>query len=88
MRSLSAAGSSYLTFVRTILTSRCFLRTSYLVHGLERLLHQADAVKQAEVLGIAERTMARWISNLVQIHDLERISHGIYRKINPINHSA
>ena len=47
-----------------------------------------DAVKQAEVLGIAERTMARWISNLVQTHDLERISHGIYRKINPINHSA
>ena len=77
---MSAAGSSYLTFVRTILTSRCFLRTSYLVHGLERLLHQADAVKQAEVLGISVRTMEKWIDKFVQSTDIVRVMHGKYQK--------
>ena len=47
-----------------------------------------DAIEQAQVLGIAERTMARWISNLVQTNDIERFSHGVYHKTKHINHSA
>jgi hypothetical protein len=40
-----------------------------------------DAVKQAEVLGIAERTMERWLLKLVQSADIERIGQGIYKKV-------
>ena len=39
-----------------------------------------DAVKQAEVLGIAERTMERWLSKMVQSADIERIGQGSYKK--------
>jgi hypothetical protein len=47
-----------------------------------------DAVKQAEVLGIAERTMERWLLKLVQSTDLERIGQGKYKKVMPRNVSA
>ena len=38
-----------------------------------------DAVKQAEVLGISIRTMERWLLELVQSADIERIGQGIYK---------
>ena len=47
-----------------------------------------DAVKQAEVLGIAERTMERWLLKLVQSADIERIGQGIYKKVTLKNASA
>jgi hypothetical protein len=47
-----------------------------------------DAVKQAEVLGIAERTMERWLLKLVQSADIERIGQGIYKKVALKNASA
>jgi hypothetical protein len=47
-----------------------------------------DAVKQAEVLGIAERTMERWLLKLVQSADIERIGQGIYKKVMLKNASA
>ena len=47
-----------------------------------------DAMKQAEVLGIAERTMERWLLKLVQSADIERIGQGIYKKVALKNASA
>ena len=39
-----------------------------------------DAVKQAEVLGVAESTMKRWLTKYVQTSDIERIGQGLYKK--------
>ena len=39
-----------------------------------------DAVKQAEVLGISEDTMKRWLTKYTQSNDLQRIEQGKYRK--------
>ena len=39
-----------------------------------------DAITQAEVLGIAERTMERWLSKSVQSADVEHVGQGIYKK--------
>ena len=47
-----------------------------------------DAVKQAEVLGISIRTMERWLLELVQSADIERIGQGIYKKVALKNASA
>ena len=47
---------------------------------LPETFSKQDAVVQANVLGIAERTMSRWISNYVQSNDIEKVSHGLYRK--------
>ena len=44
--------------------------------------------RQAEVLGIAERTMERWLLKLVQSADIERIEQGIYKKVALKNASA
>lgn len=39
-----------------------------------------DAVKQAEVLGVAESTMKRWLTKYVQTSDIERVGQGSYKK--------
>ena len=39
-----------------------------------------DAVKQAEVLGVALSTMERWITKSVQTAHIERLTIGLYRK--------
>ena len=39
-----------------------------------------DAVKQAEVLGISEDTMKRWLTKYTQSNDLQRIEQGKYKK--------
>ena len=39
-----------------------------------------DAITQAEVLGVAEITMKRWLTKYVQTSDIERIGHGLYKK--------
>ena len=39
-----------------------------------------DAVKQAEVLGVALSTMERWITKSVQTAHIERLTTGLYRK--------
>ena len=40
-----------------------------------------EAVKQAEVLGVALNTMERWISKSAQTAHIERLATGLYRKI-------
>ena len=39
-----------------------------------------DAVKQANVLGVALSTMERWITKSVQTAHIERLTTGLYRK--------
>ena len=39
-----------------------------------------DAVKQAEVLGISEDTMKRWLTKYTQSNDLQRVEQGKYKK--------
>ena len=39
-----------------------------------------EAVKQAEVLGVALSKMERWITKSVQITHIERLTTGLYRK--------
>ena len=40
-----------------------------------------EAVKQAEVLGVALNTMERWISKAAQTAHIERLATGLYRKL-------
>ena len=47
-----------------------------------------DAVEQAQVLGIAARTMERWLSKFVQSFEIERINQGCYKKLPLKNVSA
>ena len=39
-----------------------------------------DAVKQAQVLGIAKSTMEDWLKKLSQLSHIEHVAHGKYRK--------
>ena len=41
-----------------------------------------DAVKQAEVLGIAKSTMGEWLRKYTELSHIERVAHGQYHKIN------
>ncbi len=41
-----------------------------------------DAVKQANVLGIAKSTMEDWLKKHMQLSHIEHIAHGKYRKTN------
>ena len=43
-----------------------------------------DAIRQAEVLGIGIKSLERWLIKFVQSNDLQHISHGLYRKSNPL----
>ena len=43
-----------------------------------------DAVKMAEVLGVNVKSLERWLLKFVQSNDLQHISHGLYRKSNPL----
>ena len=43
-----------------------------------------DAVKTAEVLGVSVKSLERWLLKFVQSNDLQHISHGLYRKSNPL----
>ena len=47
-----------------------------------------DAVEQAQVLGVAARTMERWLSKFVQSFEIERINQGCYKKLPLKNVSA
>ena len=40
-----------------------------------------DAVKTAEVLGVAEATMKRWLTKYTQSNDIQRVEQGLYRKV-------
>ena len=41
-----------------------------------------DAVKQAEVLGVPLKTMEVWLSKSIQMSNIERIAHGLYKKVS------
>ena len=43
-----------------------------------------DAIKTAEVLGVSVKSLERWLLKFVQSNDLQHISHGLYRKSNPL----
>ena len=43
-----------------------------------------DAIRQAEVLGVNVKSLERWLLKFVQSNDLQHISHGLYRKSNPL----
>ena len=47
-----------------------------------------DAVMTAEVLGIASRTMERWLAKSIQSLEIERINQGTYKKLPSKNISA
>ena len=40
-----------------------------------------DAIKTAEVLGVAEATMKRWLTKYTQSNDIQRVEQGLYRKV-------
>ena len=40
-----------------------------------------DAVKQAEVLGVGNKTIDRWLQKSINCHDIQHVAHGIYSKI-------
>ena len=40
-----------------------------------------DAVKQAEVLGIGNKTIDRWLQKSINRHEIQHVAHGIYSKI-------
>ena len=41
-----------------------------------------DAIRQAEVLGVPLKTMEVWLSKSIQISNIERIAHGLYKKVS------
>ena len=41
-----------------------------------------DAIKQAQVLGIAKSTMGEWLKKFTESAHIERVAHGQYHKIN------
>ena len=41
-----------------------------------------DAVKQAQVLGIAKSTMGEWLKKFTESAHIERVAHGQYHKVN------
>ena len=41
-----------------------------------------DAIHQAEVLGVPLKTMEVWLSKSIQISNIERIAHGLYKKVS------
>ena len=41
-----------------------------------------DAINTAQVLGVSIKSLERWLLKYVQSNDLQRISHGLYHKIN------
>ena len=47
-----------------------------------------DAVKQAQVLGVAARTMERWLAKSIQLFEIERVNQGSYKKLLSKNVSA
>ena len=40
-----------------------------------------DAVKMAEVLGIGNKTIDRWLQKSINRHEIQHVTHGIYSKI-------
>ena len=47
-----------------------------------------DAIQQADVLGVAARTMERWLNKMVQHDEIKRVTQGSYAKVPPKNISA
>ena len=43
-----------------------------------------NAIEQAKVLGVSVKSLERWLLKFVQSNDLQHISHGLYRKSNPL----
>ena len=43
-----------------------------------------DAINTAQVLGVSVKSLERWLLKFVQSNDLQHISHGLYRKSNPL----
>ena len=46
--------------------------------------NKQDAIRQEEVLGVSVKSLERWLLKFVQSNDLQHISHGLYRKFNPL----
>lgn len=40
-----------------------------------------DAVQQAEVLGIGNKTIDRWLQKSINRREIQHVAHGIYSKI-------
>ena len=78
--------ADFVLFLNVHLNSFCGLQISST--DSNDCFTKQDAVKQAEVLGIAERTIERWLLKLVQSTDIERIGQGIYKKVALKNASA
>ena len=41
-----------------------------------------DAIRQAEVLGVPLKTMEVWLSKSIQMSNIKRIAHGLYKKVS------
>jgi hypothetical protein len=41
-----------------------------------------DAIRQAEVLGVPLKTMEVWLSKSIQMSNIERIAHGLYKQVS------
>ena len=40
-----------------------------------------NAIRQAEVLGIGNKTIDRWLQKSIYLHEIQHVAHGIYSKI-------
>ena len=49
-------------------------------HMLPTDVTKQEAVKQAEVLGVALSTMERWLTKYTLSNDIQRVEKGKYRK--------
>ena len=41
-----------------------------------------EAIQQAEVLGVNQRTMERWLVKLIQSSNIQHVAHGEYHKVS------
>ena len=41
-----------------------------------------DAIQQAQVLGVNQRTMERWLVKLIQSSNIQHVAHGEYHKVS------
>jgi hypothetical protein len=42
---------------------------------------QQDAIQQAQVLGVGNKTIDRWLQKSINRHEIQHVAHGIYSKI-------
>ena len=39
-----------------------------------------DAIRQAEVLGVGNKTIDRWLQRFINSNDIQHVAHGTYIK--------